>query len=81
MALVAGDIIAAEDHNGTLKTILTRSIDRGHISPERRWRPSPMPPLALTLTGLVAVIAGTLQSGFNPLTDLSGSRSRRARRC
>ena len=28
-ALVAGDIIAAEDHNGTLKTILTRSLDRG----------------------------------------------------
>ena len=30
-ALVAGDIIAAEDHNGTLKTILTRSLDRGQI--------------------------------------------------
>src|SRR5690348_18509530 len=30
-ALVAGDIIAAEDHNGTLKTILTRSVDRGHV--------------------------------------------------
>ena len=30
-ALVAGDIIAAEDHNGTLKTIFTRSLDRGHI--------------------------------------------------
>ena len=30
-ALVAGDIIAAEDHNGTLKTILTRSLDRGQV--------------------------------------------------
>ena len=30
-ALVAGDIVAAEDHNGTLKTILTRSLDRGQI--------------------------------------------------
>ena len=30
-ALVAGDIIASEDHNGTLKTILTRSLDRGQI--------------------------------------------------
>ena len=28
-ALVAGDIVAAEDHNGTLKTILTRSVERG----------------------------------------------------
>ena len=30
-ALVAGDIVAAEDHNGTLKTILTRSVERGHV--------------------------------------------------
>ena len=30
-ALVAGDIVASEDQNGTLKTILTRSLDRGQI--------------------------------------------------
>ena len=30
-ALVAGDIVASETHNGTLKTILTRSSDRGEI--------------------------------------------------
>ena len=30
-ALVAGDIVAAEDGNGTLKTILTRSVDRGQV--------------------------------------------------
>ena len=30
-ALVAGDIVAAESHNGTLKTILTRSRNRGEI--------------------------------------------------
>ena len=30
-ALVAGDIVAAEDGNGTLKTILTRSVDRWQI--------------------------------------------------
>src|SRR5207244_1313010 len=30
-ALVAGDIVAAESHNGTLKTILTRSRDRGQV--------------------------------------------------
>ena len=30
-ALVAGDIVAAEDHNGTLKTILTRSVGRGRV--------------------------------------------------
>ncbi len=30
-ALVAGDIVASESHNGTLKTILTRSLDRGEV--------------------------------------------------
>jgi len=30
-ALVAGDIVASEDHNGTLKTILTRSLERGQL--------------------------------------------------
>ena len=30
-ALVAGDIFASEDHNGTLKTILTRSLERWQI--------------------------------------------------
>ncbi len=30
-ALVSGDIVAAEDGNGTLKTILTRSAERGQV--------------------------------------------------
>src|SRR5207248_7445615 len=30
-ALVAGDIVASESHHGTLKTILTRSRERGEI--------------------------------------------------
>src|SRR6266705_779221 len=30
-ALVAGDIVASESHNGTLKTILTRSRERGEV--------------------------------------------------
>ena len=30
-ALVAGDIVATEDQNGTLKTILTRSVERWHV--------------------------------------------------
>ncbi len=47
-ALVAGDIVASEDGNGTLKTILTRSVERGQVfaascsprSPTRWWRSS-----------------------------------------
>src|SRR5215472_14675937 len=30
-SLVAGDIVASESHNGTLKTILTRSRERGEV--------------------------------------------------
>src|ERR671923_430370 len=30
-ALVAGDIVASESHNDTLKTILTRSRERGEV--------------------------------------------------
>ena len=30
-ALVAGDIVATEDSNGTLKTILTRSVERWQV--------------------------------------------------
>src|SRR5690348_17040842 len=30
-AIVAGDIFASEDHHGTWKTILTRSVSRGQI--------------------------------------------------
>jgi ABC-2 type transport system permease protein len=57
-ALVAGDIVAAEDGNRTLKTILTRSAGRTV--------------LAALLTMVVAsVVAGCLASGFNPLPTFS----------
>ena len=72
-ALVAGDIIAAEDHNGTLKTILTRSLDRGHAFAGKTLAAGTYAALALALIGVMAVVAGTLQSGFSPLVDLSGA--------
>jgi ABC-2 type transport system permease protein len=71
-ALVAGDIIASEDHNGTLKTILTRSLDRGQIFAGKALAAATYAALALLLMGVVATLAGTIQSGFNPLIDLSG---------
>jgi len=37
-ALVAGDIVATEDGNGTLKTILTRSVTAARCSPRRSSR-------------------------------------------
>jgi ABC-2 type transport system permease protein len=71
-ALVAGDIVAAEDHNGTLKTILTRSLERGQIFGGKVLATATYAALAIFLTGAVAVGAGSLESGFNPLVGLSG---------
>ena len=73
-ALVAGDIVAAESHNGTLKTILTRSRERGEV-----FAGKVLAALAYTVTvvvamGLVALVAGSLAWGFHPLTSLSGTQ-------
>ncbi len=72
-ALVAGDIIASEDHNGTLKTILTRSLQRGQIFAGKALAAATYAVAAIFINGTVAVIAGSVQSGFNPLQTLSGT--------
>jgi ABC-2 type transport system permease protein len=72
-ALVAGDIIASEDHNGTLKTILTRSLERSHIFGGKLLTAATYAVIAIFINGTVAVIAGTIQSGFNSLQSLSGT--------
>jgi ABC-2 type transport system permease protein len=72
-ALVAGDIVASEDHNGTLKTILTRSLNRGQIFAGKAMAAATYAIAAILLNGLVGVVAGSLESGFNPLQTLSGT--------
>jgi ABC-2 type transport system permease protein len=72
-ALVAGDIVASEDHNGTLKTVLTRSLERWEIFAGKALTAATYGIAAILLTGTVAVIAGCLQSGFHPLQSLSGT--------
>jgi ABC-2 type transport system permease protein len=72
-ALVAGDIIASEDHNGTLKTIFTRSLNRGQIFAGKMLAAASYAIVAILLSGTVAIVAGCLASGFNPLTTLSGT--------
>jgi ABC-2 type transport system permease protein len=72
-ALVAGDIVAAEDHNGTLKTILTRSLERGQIYGGKLLAVFTYTVAAIFLNGVTAVVAGGIVSGFNPLTSLSGT--------
>jgi ABC-2 type transport system permease protein len=72
-ALVAGDIFASEDHNGTLKTILTRSLDRGQVFAGKALAAATYAAVALVAMGVVAIVAGTAASGFNSLTSLSGT--------
>ena len=79
-ALVAGDIVASEDHNGTLKTILTRSVDRGQIFAGKAARGGHLRDRSRSLlSGVVgARRRRRIESGFNPLDD--ASRARRSRR-
>jgi ABC-2 type transport system permease protein len=72
-ALVAGDIFASEDHNGTLKTILTRSLERWQIFAGKTLAAMTYAVVAIFLSGTVAVIAGSIQSGFNSVQTLSGT--------
>jgi ABC-2 type transport system permease protein len=72
-ALVAGDIFASEDHNGTLKTVLTRSLERWQIFAGKALTAFTYAVVAILLNGTVAVIAGSIESGFNPLQSLSGT--------
>jgi ABC-2 type transport system permease protein len=73
-ALVAGDIVAAESHNGTLKTILTRSRDRGEVFAGKVLATATYTLAAVFALGLTGLIAGSIAWGFHPLTSLSGTK-------
>ena len=72
-ALVAGDIVASESQNGTLKTILTRSRTRGQIYAAKVLAAFTYTAVVLLAMGTVAVVAASVEWGFNPLTSLSGT--------
>jgi ABC-2 type transport system permease protein len=72
-SLVAGDVVAAEDGNGTLKTILTRSVNRGQVFAAKLLAAVTYGTLAVFLSAGVATIGGVLSWGFNQITTFSGS--------
>jgi ABC-2 type transport system permease protein len=72
-SLVAGDIVAAEDGNGTLKTILTRSVDRGQVFAAKVLAAVTYGTLAVFLSAGVATVGGVASWGFNQITTFSGS--------
>jgi ABC-2 type transport system permease protein len=72
-SLVAGDIVAAEDGNGTLKTILTRSVNRGQVFAAKLLAALTYGVLAVFLSATVATIGGVASWGFNQIKTFSGS--------
>jgi ABC-2 type transport system permease protein len=73
-ALVAGDIVATEERNQTLKTILTRSVERHQVFAGKTLATFTYAIAAIALSGIVALGAGILASGFNSIVSLSGTR-------
>jgi ABC-2 type transport system permease protein len=73
-ALVAGDIVASESHNGTLKTILTRSRERGEVFAGKALATATYTVTVVFAMGLVGLVAGSIAWGFHPLTSLSGAK-------
>jgi ABC-2 type transport system permease protein len=72
-ALVAGDIVAAEDNNGTLKTILTRSVDRGQVFAAKVLAAVTYGASAVFLSAAVGTVAGISAWGFHGVRTFSGT--------
>jgi ABC-2 type transport system permease protein len=72
-SLVAGDIVAAEDGNGTLKTILTRSVNRGQVFAAKVLAALTYATIAVFLSAIVATVGGVASWGFDQITTFSGS--------
>jgi ABC-2 type transport system permease protein len=72
-SLVAGDIVANEDSNGTLKMILTRSVDRGQVFAAKALCAATYATLAVLISAATATIAGVAAWGFNPVITYSGT--------
>jgi ABC-2 type transport system permease protein len=72
-ALVSGDVVANEDGNGTLKTILTRSVDRGQVFAAKTLAAMTYAAVAVFLSAAVATVAGVASWGFHAVRTLSGT--------
>lgn len=72
-ALVAGDVVANEDANGTLKTILTRSVDRSQVIAAKTLTALIYAAAGAFTMALVATLAGVASWGFHSVITLSGT--------
>ena len=72
-SLVAGDIVATEDGHGTLKTILTRSVNRGQVFAAKTMAAMTYAAVAVFASAAVATIAGIASWGFHSVRTFSGT--------
>jgi ABC-2 type transport system permease protein len=72
-ALMAGDVFSSEDQAGTLKTILTRSVDRTAVFWGKVAAAFTMTTLAILAVAVSATLAGVLTVGNDPLVDVGGT--------
>jgi ABC-2 type transport system permease protein len=70
-ALVAGDIVAAEDSGSTLKMILTRSLTRTQILAGKTLASFTYTVALLVALLSAGLVSGVIAWGFNPVVDLS----------
>lgn len=72
-ALVAGDLFSSEDHHGTWKTYLTRSVSRPQVYGAKVLAGMAYAVLAMFIMAVMSVPACVLRFGFKPLVSLSGA--------
>lgn len=71
-AIVAGDIFASEDHHGTWKTILTRSVSRSSFFAAKTIAAVGFAVLVLLLLSASTIVFSVLIGGHGGLTGLTG---------
>lgn len=72
-AIVSGDLFSSEDHHGTWKTYLTRSVSRRQVYAAKVLAGMAYAMLAMVLMAVVSVPACGLRFGFKSLVGLSGA--------
>jgi ABC-2 type transport system permease protein len=71
-AIVAGDIFASEDHHGTWKTILTRSVSRTSFFVAKTVAAVGFATVVLLVLGTSTIVASVAIGGHGDLTGLTG---------
>jgi ABC-2 type transport system permease protein len=71
-SLVAGDIFASEDHLGTWKTVLTRSVSRAQLFWAKTLAAMTFAVVVLALLAASTIVSSLLVVGHQPLIGLTG---------